>query len=271
MARKHKKEHHEEHIDESWLIPYADLLTLLLALFIVLFASSQVDSQKFASMAASFNSALGGGGGPAGLAILDGGNSMMAPYNKSDDQGVREMQELQNEWGERSETAALKKAQKDLNGYISKSGLNGKLSTNLGQDGLLIRISESALFPSGSAELIPEAKLIGKELAKLLEGREQDIVIAGHTDNLPIANNVYPSNWELSTMRAINFMKYMLTQGKLRPDKLRVVGQGEYSPIASNLTEEGRAKNRRVEILIMRVYKGTDKNIIDEANNLKKN
>lgn len=265
MVKKHKKENHEEHIDESWLIPYADLLTLLLALFIVLFASSQVDSQKFLAMAASFNSVLGGGGS-AGLAILDGGTSMMPPYNNADDQGVRKMQELQNEWGERSETAELKKVQKDLNDYINKSSLNGKLSTNLGQDGLLIRISESALFPSGSAELIPVAKRVGKELAKILEGREQDIVISGHTDNLPIANNVYPSNWELSTMRAINFMKYMLTQGNLRPDKLRVVGQGEYSPIASNLTEEGRAKNRRVEILIMRIYKGTDKNIIDKSN-----
>lgn len=240
MARKKRPEHHEEHIDETWLIPYADLLTLLLALFIVLFASSQIDQKKFEQIADAFNAAFTSSGNAA--AILDKNQSMVEPTKE---QYLEQTESMENRQAHLQETAQLVKLKEEIDKYINENNLSDKLHTALSGDGLMIRIKDSALFDSGSAELIPESRRFGAEIAKMLLGIPQKVVISGHTDNVPISNAKFPSNWELSSLRAINFMKYLLAQEALPPEKFSAIGYGEYRPIAPNNTLEGRSKNQR--------------------------
>lgn len=242
MARKKHHESHEEHVDESWLVPYADILTLLLALFIVLFAVSQTDQKKMAEMAEAFSAAFHTGG-PSMFdkAGPNASQSATLPVDEQNQNYVRENQQLLE-------------VKKEMDDYIQKNGLQEDLNTVLTEEGLLIRIKEKALFPSGSADLIATSQALGRPIAGLLESVSQRVVVSGHTDNVPISNSRFPSNWDLSTERALNFMKFILSQGKLDPARFSTVGCGEYRPAASNDTAEGRAQNRRVEVLISRVY-----------------
>lgn len=249
MARqKHHAEHHEEHADETWLVPYSDILTLLLALFIVLFASSQVDQQKLNQMQQSFSTAFNTGS----PSLLDNMQSVQqnqesTPPSPSDQQ-VREKAFTQ-------ETAQLAEVKRQIDKYIQDNGLTGELQTILTDEGLMIRIKENALFPSGSAAMLPESRRFGTEIAKMLLPLSQKVVVSGHTDNIPINTYDFPSNWDLSAKRAVNFMKFLLAQEKLQPDRFSAIGYGEYRPLSANENEESRAKNRRVEVMVVRNYR----------------
>lgn len=256
MSRKPKKEHHEEHADETWLIPYSDLLTLLLALFIVLFASAQVDQKKFEQLKASFNVAFSGS-----PALLDNPKPPQ-PENGSQTPPVPNLPTVMesfngtNEKAYMQETAQLVELKKTLDKYITENGLVGDLSTALTDDGLMIRIKDTALFPSGSAELRPESRRFGQQIGKLLTPLTQKVTVSGHTDNMPINTRDFPSNWELSSRRAVNFMRFLLAQDQaLKPERFSATGYGEYRPVVGNTTNEGRAANRRVEVLIQRNYR----------------
>ncbi|HWR06351.1 flagellar motor protein MotB [Sporomusa sp.] len=252
---RNKKEHHEEHADETWLIPYSDLLTLLLALFIVLFASAQLDQKKFDQIAASFNVAFNGS--PALLESPkppqpDTSQASPAPQIPS----VMTAMSGINEKAYMQETAQLIELKKMLDKYIADNGLGGDLSTVLTDDGLMIRIQDTALFPSGSADLRSESRRFGIQIAKLLSPLSQKITVSGHTDTVPINTREFPSNWELSSRRAVNFMKFLMAQETgLKPERFSATGYGEYRPVAGNDTSEGRATNRRVEVFIQRNYR----------------
>ncbi|MGG1445255.1 flagellar motor protein MotB [Brevibacillus laterosporus] len=254
MAKRKKK--HEEHIDETWLIPYSDLLTLLLALFIVLFAASSVDAKKFSQMAASFNVALNGGASvldfPSPVEPIDseeqslmkpGGNEQIVDKNQFEQQ----MKYLQ-------ETEKLDQLKKQLDGYLESNNLTGKLHTKVTDEGLLITIMDNALFASGSAKVKEEARNLAFEISKLLEPDGRRVTVSGHTDTVPIRNSQFSSNWELSSQRALNFMTILLENKKLDPRKFSARAYGEFQPVASNQTNDGRATNRRVEVAILRNF-----------------
>lgn len=255
MARRKYSEPHEEHMDDSWLIPYADILTLLLALFIVLYSSSQIDQKKLEAISQSFGVAFGGNNSifehtRTGPQIIPG---MPAPSK------IETMAPLGGDAKERlyiRETVQLYELKQSLDQYITENNLSEDLKTMLTGDGLMLRIRDTALFPSGSADLRPEARRLGAEIAKMLVALPQKVTIAGHTDTVPINTQEFPSNWELSSKRALNFMRHILSQqAKLEPARFNATGYGEYRPESDNSTAEGRARNRRVEILIMRQYK----------------
>ncbi|QPA30152.1 flagellar motor protein MotB [Thermaerobacillus caldiproteolyticus] len=243
MSKK-KKHHHEDHIDETWLIPYADLLTLLLALFIVLFASSQLDQKKFEEIARSFNSAISGG-----IGVFDFPSPIEEEQPQS--QSINKKKQQQNEQ-QRQEQKELQEIQAKINQYIEKQHLTGELKTTLTEEGLLITILNDILFDSGSADVRPQDQKLAKEISRLLVmNPPRNIIVSGHTDNVPIRNSKFSSNWELSVMRAVNFMKLLLENKQLDPRWFSAKGYGEFKPVASNDTAEGRMKNRRVEILIL--------------------
>ncbi|AIF50808.1 flagellar motor protein MotB [Pelosinus sp. UFO1] len=247
--KKHHDAHHEEHMDESWLIPYADILTLLLALFIVLFASAQVDQKKFDQMAYSFNAAFSGS-----PSVFDNNRAITPEVDAS--KPNQSTMDSATEQSHLKETVQLLEIKKQMDRYIQDNNLSGDLNTLLTDDGLMIRIKDSALFTSGSADLRPESLRLGEEIGKLLAPLSQKIVISGHTDNVPINTREFPSNWELSAKRSINFMKFLLSkESKLQPEKFSAIGYGEYRSLVPNDTIDGRAKNRRVEVLIMRNVK----------------
>ncbi|KAA0546672.1 flagellar motor protein MotB [Bacillus sp. BGMRC 2118] len=255
MSKK-KKHHHEDHVDESWLIPYADLLTLLLALFIVLFASSSVDAQKFQQMAQAFNSAFNGGTGmmdfPAPLPE-DQPQSANKEDAKNEDNIIPEMDNMDaKEKAELMEKAELAEVQKKIDAYINEKGLDNRLETRLTDEGLLITILNDVFFDSGKSEVRISDMNLASEISELLVTKPpRNVVISGHTDNVPISTAQFESNWHLSVMRGVNFMKVILENEKLDPRRFSVKGFGEFQPVASNDTAEGRSQNRRVELLIL--------------------
>ena len=231
-------------VSEAWLIPYADILTLLLALFIVLFSMSSIDAQKFQSMADVFQNAF-----TSGTGVMEYQNPIPPEFDMSNsDKDEKEEKERENA----GELEKLEQLQEKVDQYIEEKGLVGKLETSLTDEGLLVMIGDKVLFESGSADVRTTDRYIADEIAELLiMDPPRNIVISGHTDNVPIHTARFESNWELSVVRAINFMKILLHNDQLDPAWFSAKGYGEFRPIATNDTSEGRAKNRRVEILIM--------------------
>jgi chemotaxis protein MotB len=238
MAKRKKHKKHEDHVDESWLIPYADLLTLLLALFIVLFASSTIDAQKFQAISSAFSNELSGGTG-----VME----FPSPVEDIEMTEVDEQEKLKA-----ADREELEEMQKKMTAYIKENNLQDKVETELTGEGLLLRIRDNVLFNSGASEIQPQQIKSAQEISELLVmDIPRSIIISGHTDNVPIKTAQFASNWELSAMRSVNFMKEILRNEKLDPRLFSSKGYGEYQPIASNDTESGRAQNRRVEILIL--------------------
>lgn len=257
MSKKTRHEEHEEHADESWLLPYSDLMTLLVALFLAMYAMSATDAKKFEEMAQAFRSVFTGGGG-----VLEYKSD--APTNTQLDQGKEEkMNSVMSENTGKDELNKLKqkeqedleKLKKQFDQYIKNNGLTNLLSTKLNQSQLMITISDNALFASGQAFVKDDSRQLAKSISNMLqEFPDYEVLVQGHTDNVPISNSIYPSNWDLSVARSLQFMKILLLNPNLNPVKFSPIGYGEYHPIAPNTTPEGRAKNRRVEVSILRKY-----------------
>lgn len=231
-----KKEHHEEHVDETWLIPYADMLTLLLALFIVMFAMSKVDQEKLKSMGAQFNVIFSGG---SGVLESDSGSNV----------SLEEV--ISNTTLEENKMNEMKQM---LEEEISDGGYADKVKVELNNEGLNIAIQDVVLFNSGDVKILDGVTPLLTQVSKMLKGLDNEIKVVGHTDNIPISNDKFRSNWDLSAIRAINVMNFMVDSGGISPNKLSIQAYGEYMPKYDNSTEEGRAKNRRVEIFIVRKY-----------------
>ncbi|MFE4714616.1 MULTISPECIES: flagellar motor protein MotB [Paenibacillus] len=257
MSKKTRHEEHEEHADESWLLPYSDLMTLLVALFLVMYAMSATDAKKFEEMAQAFSSVLNGGTGvlteraaTPSESNLDQGKSDKMNNVISKNTGEAEMAKLRQK-----EQEDLEKLKKQFDQYIKNNGLTDLLSTKLNQSQLMITISDNALFASGQAVVKDESRQLAKSISTMLQQfPDYDVVVQGHTDNIPISNTSYSSNWDLSVDRALHFMKILLLNPNLDPKKFSPIGYGEYHPIADNSTPVGRAKNRRVEVSIIRKY-----------------
>ena len=250
--KKHKKEHHEEHIDETWLIPYADLLTLLLALFIILFATSKVDTKKYIQVMQGLNSAFNGG-----VSVFEESDTISL-----DDVSANEIKSFQEKNQEQAqalkdrinkEKQDMEAIKKKLDVFINENGLTLQLQTNVTNDMLKITIQDYALFDSGMAVVKPEAQKLAAVISDMLSMYpDYKVEVAGHTDNIPIKNDEFDSNWDLSSRRSLNFMKYLLKSNNINQARFRSIGYGEYQPIDTNKTPEGRAKNRRVDVNIIR-------------------
>lgn len=244
--RRRKKEKYEEELNESWLLPYSDLMTLLLALFIVLFSISSVDAEKFQALSKVFNEIFTGGTGVMDYDSLEQKNEKQLSdnsKNKKEEKGAEKQHQ---------EEKKLENIQEKINHFITAKGLGNDLQTSLTSEGLLVTIKDSVLFDSGDATVRKKDVSLAKEISELLViDPPHSVIISGHTDNVPIQNSHYSSNWELSVMRAVNFMKIILENDKLDPRLFSAKGFGEFQPIASNNSNAGKAKNRRVEVLIL--------------------
>lgn len=241
MSRRRKKRNKDSGgIDESWLLPYADLMTLLLALFIVLFASSTVDAGKLEQLSVVFNEIF-----DAGEGIMDSAAPTPVPISK---ESVGEDDE-NNSYLE--DQKSLEEIQDRVDEYIAVHELENQFETAMSDEGLLVTIRDSILFTPGKADINAEYLPIADELTELLVfNPPRQIVVTGHTDNIPINSAEFGSNWELSVMRAVNFLKLMMKNEKVDPLVFSAKGYGEFQPIEKNETAAGRSKNRRVEILI---------------------
>lgn len=148
----------------------------------------------------------------------------------------------------------LKKIKQKIDDYVTQNQLERFVSTKITQkEGLVITFSEKYMFDSGKADIYLEAKQVIRDIAALLVDEPNRISIEGHTDNTPINTPEFPSNWELSTKRATNVLKYLLEELKFEPKRLTAAGFGEWHPVAPNDTPENKAKNRRVDLIVRRL------------------
>lgn len=253
MSRRRKKEEtHENH--ERWLITYSDLITLLMIFFVVMYASSQIDVAKFKTLSVSLSSALssksmidlnGGavGGIDSGAPRQDLGDT---PQKTVDENLKKQAEALQ------AEQKKMEDLKKKLQEYVDQNGLQNKVSINQTDENVQIILRDVALFDSGEAKLKPEAEKTLGGITPFLKGLPNKITIEGHTDNRPIHNDEFPSNWELSSARAMTVLHFFETQG-IQPARLSTAAYGEYQPVAPNDTPENQSKNRRVNVVVHRM------------------
>ncbi len=270
--RKGKAHHEEEEAGEAWLLPYSDLMTLLLAVFIVLFAVSQVDIEAAESMAKAFRGNMMEGGvgilkedGPSvidkfPLGEIKGEDSEAAETEETDSNQedasdlVSEQEMTQEEINDliaQSDLANLEEIQGTLEEYFDEEGIDTSVTTYIDERGLVISLNNAILFDSGSADIKPENKKILVEIAKTVKNLDNYIRIEGHTDDRPIETAVYPSNWELSCARAARVVRLFIDSADIIPEHMVAVGYGEYKPISDNKSVSGRAQNRRIDIIVL--------------------
>lgn len=238
-----KKKNHEEHMDETWLLPYSDMLTLLLALFITMFAMGQIDKEKFNNVAKQFNVIFSGGSW-----ISDGDGNSIVSIGGPDGSDTTGMSDSQ------IEDTKMTEIKKNLEEEIEQEGYGDRIKIDLNGEGLEIAIQDVALFDSGDAEVLSDVSPILLKISNMLKELDNQIRVVGYTDNVPISNNKFRSNWDLSAARAINVMDFMVSYGGIKEENVSIQAYGQYKPKTSNDTEEGKAKNRRVEIYVVRNF-----------------
>lgn len=217
----------------GWAVVYAGFIIMMLSFFIVLCSYSVIDSSKLALAAKSFSTALG---------IFNGGQRFesgevalpVAPDMVSVD----------------SELAGI---YSNIQAMTSVLGMENEIKVSVYEKGVILQLSDRILFEAGQADILPEARRLIEHVGMIVANHSSySLRIEGHTDNVPIRNSRYPSNWELSTSRAVNVVRYLLDKRILAADRLLAAGFGEYKPIFPNDTPENRAGNRRVELFFFR-------------------
>jgi chemotaxis protein MotB len=251
VAEKHQK--HEEHENEErWLLTYADLITLMMVFFVVMYSMARTDTAKFAALSASLSSAFHSPTGTPVPLVGGGGKKGKEPTTRLQ-KTPKVPVEGSGAQGGKSLTPAIEKLQTEFMELVKKENLENSItiSTSPGGTKLFVRMSDSLLFEPGNATpTAASLPLLGK-VAALIGESKKPVRVEGHTDNVPIHTARYPSNWELSTERASSVISYLIDQNKLSPELLSASGYSEYRPVAPNDTPENRAKNRRVEFVIL--------------------
>ncbi len=227
---------------ERWLITYADMITLLLIFFIVMYTLSRIDVQKFQYLSASLAKALGAGG----MVLDTPGPSVVPGIAGSVPQAAQESGDNQR----------LENVMRELEKYIKESNLQAKVSVTTEERGLVLSFQGEVLFRLGSAELTPRAREIIQKVGPILEKMPNYLRVEGHTDDLPIVSAPYPSNWELSADRANSVLQELLKNYNIYPQRMSAVAYGEYRPVVPNDSDENRRLNRRVDIVILRSQYG---------------
>ncbi len=293
MARGHGRSRHgggeHEEGNERWLLTYADMITLLMALFMVLFSISSVNISKYETLQKSLKAAFSGQILPGGKSVAHQGatnNSANVPA-QIELQAIEPVETEGSSHQENSsahsaassatapsaaassatapasatqaqqEEAEFARIQHELNAYAASHGFAKSVQAVIEPRGLVIKVlTDDLLFASGQATLNSRADGLLSEIGRLLNVDEtHPISVEGNTDDVPIHSSQFPSNWELSTARASTVVRFLITRGVV-PSRLTALGNADQRPAASNATAAGRARNRRVEIVLRRIYGG---------------
>lgn len=249
MARKQKQPEHEN--SERWMVSYSDFITLLFATFVVLYALSQTDIQNFKALEDSMKQAFSVSSIMQGSEGIMEGNSNALFNSQSGDTIIAPL--MMEYISQKYEDDSMNEIQREIENENKSGDLKGVEAT-VTDKGLLIIIKNECLFKSGSAMLTTDAKKkldnIGVLIAKKFILHK--IRVEGHTDSQPIRSKEFPSNWELSALRATTIVRYFISRFGFLPKLFIAVGMADTNPIAGNYSYNGREKNRRVEILILK-------------------
>lgn len=250
MSRRRK--HSTPHLNhERWMVSFADFMTLLFALFVVLFAISNVDEDKLEQVADSMQTAFG---------VMDHSGATLLPHPGGKVQpipGVIPPKKKATEPDSKASAASPAQTQdkalaERLQQLVTQqAGLSASVALRQEARGVVLQLNDTLLFDSGSSTLRPAARRELATLAQELSRLKQPLRIEGHTDNVPVRGSGYTSNWDLSAARATSVLRFLLDATNLPPVGFSVAGYGEFRPIAPNASASGRAKNRRVDIVIL--------------------
>ena len=260
-GRRKKGGHDEEHVDERWLLTYADMITLLMALFIVMWSMSVVNAGKFDALSVSLKEAFSG-------KILSGGEAVLktgAEARKADPSpadpfiAIKPPSTESQGDGQRADAPAkeaqdLDKLKKEIDAWVKAHGMENAVESEVARRGLVVRVlTDDVLFASGSADLKSASGPLLQALSGLLKTQVRNpIQVEGNTDNVPVSGR-YPTNWELSTARATAVVRDLIGHG-VWSGRLSATGYAAEHPIASNATDAGRRHNRRVELVVLRLH-----------------
>ena len=235
MSRR-SKGHAEEHPDERWVISYADLVTLLFGFFIILYATADANEVKMEALsrglAEAFNVGVTEGDGEG--SFFEGGSGIIPERN---DAGSLDFD--------------LERIRQLIEERSLEAGVQGQILVSRDEDRITIRLADNLVFPSASADIREQARPLLAIVAAAVNQTDNEIRVEGHTDNIPLATEKYPSNWELSSARATAVLRLLTEELGVDPGRAFAAGYGEFRPVASNLTPEGRALNRRADIVLL--------------------
>lgn len=258
---------------ERWLLTYADMITLLLIFFVVMFAMSRLDVEKYQAITQSLQSSFKSGNSilDGGSGLLDGGNSMSGTASgegkgdkgKGENNSTGNIEKEEDKDKNQPLTAreiAFRKQEEELSNlmnmieqYIKENKLEDQISVNDLPKGISITLNDRFLFDIGQANLKSDSTETLKRLGSLFKQLQTMISIEGHTDNLPITSkSKYADNWELSGARALSVLRYFIDKEGLNPEGFQYAGYADTRPAGDNNTSAGRQKNRRVEITVLR-------------------
>ncbi len=247
--RQRKQANHER-----WLVSYADFITLLFALFVVLFSSAQVDQRKAGRLSWAIHLAF------QQMGVFPDGSTHVPPVPSEipfDSAAALDLPEKESPpqatagGGVGTDDPDLASLQAQLAQQLSGEIARRTVAIHREQDGLVLSLREFGFFETGSAAIRPGALPVLDRIASLLAVRSYRFRVEGHTDDVPIHNRQVDSNWELSSNRAAALVRLLITRYRFAPERLAAAGYAEYHPVASNATSEGRAQNRRVDVVIL--------------------
>ncbi|MHB1837101.1 MAG: flagellar motor protein MotB [Solirubrobacteraceae bacterium] len=270
-GRRRRGAEHEN--EERWLLTYADMITLLMALFMVLFSISSVNISKYQTLQQSLKSAFSGSILTGGRAIIQSGSESTSAHTPAtspvpaiipvtpnvpkpiDTSAQQIAKAMLAQSAAQQEQQSFLKLQQELNAYAKAHGFANEVHAVIDQRGLVVQVlTDKLLFSSGQATLEPPGLPLLIEIAHLLNvDQRHPITVEGFTDNQPIHTAQFPSNWELSTDRATTVVRFLIAHGIAEP-RLSAAGYADLHPVASNATAAGRARNRRVDIVLDRIY-----------------
>jgi chemotaxis protein MotB len=230
-----RRKHNEEHENaERWLLTYADLITLLLAFFIMMYVFSKKDAQKYDEVASHLKTIFSGGTGLAGKGSVTAASPIDMP----------------------SKGASSGEIKRQLESELMDSNRNKPGGENISvlsdERGVVIRVLDKAFFDEGKAELKDGAKGALDKIVPIIKSVDNHVRIEGHTDNVPIKTNEFKSNWELSVRRATEVVRYFVEKRGLPPDRISATGYAEYRPIVQNNSPKNKSLNRRIEIIVVK-------------------
>jgi chemotaxis protein MotB len=243
MMRERRKNHISR---DRWLVSYADFITLLFGLFVVLFAFAKADQKKQIQVAAAIETAF------HSLGVLpDATHHPNKAANGGDTTEIAAIVMSENVISPARVKNDLQILHRALEQSLSKQVAAHSVSMKMGKDGLVISLREAGFFSSGSATPKPESLPTLRQIAASLDRTPYDLRIEGHTDNIPIHTAEFDSNWELSAARATHIARIFIDLKTVPPDRISAAGYAEFHPVASNNTSDGRAENRRVDLVVL--------------------